>query len=164
MEKTLDRRIILHSDVPASVSDVWKAWTTKDGCKTFFAPDCRIDLRVGGAYEMYFMPDKPAGTRGGEGCSILALQEHAMLSFTWNAPPEMPNIRKQFTHVTLYFNAVDQITTRMQLIHNGWGRGEEWDAAFAYFEKAWGAVVLPRLVHRFKNGPVDWTRPNAFRE
>ena len=61
--------------VDAYKNDVWKAWTTEDGTKTFFAPDCKIDLRPGGAYEMYFNPDAPEGDRGGEGCRILALED-----------------------------------------------------------------------------------------
>jgi hypothetical protein len=44
----------------------------------------------------------------------------------------------------------------MRLTHGGWGAGAVWDEAYDYFDHAWGAVVLPRLVYRFAKGPVDW--------
>jgi hypothetical protein len=45
------------------------------------------------------------------------------------------------------------------LRHDGWGEGGEWDTAFAYFSRAWTDVVLPRLKHRFEQGPMDWSDP-----
>ena len=31
--------------VKANVDDVWKAWTTTEGVKSFFAPDAKVELR-----------------------------------------------------------------------------------------------------------------------
>jgi uncharacterized protein YndB with AHSA1/START domain len=144
--------------VDAFKSDVWEAWTTESGAKTFFAPDCKIDLRPGGAYEMYFDPDAPEGYRGGKGCRILALEDEQMLSFTWNAPPSMPDIRGQFTHVTVRFEH-DYYGTRVTLSHDGWGEGQAWGEAMIYFDKAWNKIVLPRLKYRFCVAIIDWTAP-----
>jgi uncharacterized protein YndB with AHSA1/START domain len=141
------------------LSQIWNAWTTEEGAKTFFAPDCRIDLRVGGAYEMFFDLTAPEGERGGEGLTILAIQPEKMLSFTWNSPPSLPDVRGQLTHVTLYFKSLEENTTQLNLIHDGWGEGGQWDEAFDYFSKAWGDVVLPRLQYCFEHGPVDWENP-----
>jgi len=41
-------------NVNANIEDVWNAWTTEEGVKSFFAPACNIDLKVGRAYEMLF--------------------------------------------------------------------------------------------------------------
>lgn len=148
--------------IPAPLNQVWKAWTTEEGAKTFFAPDCKIDLRPGGAYEMYFNLDAPEGERGGEGLTILALQQEKLLSITWNAPPNLPEVRDQLTHVTLRFEDAGEGRTFLHLIHDGWGKGGEWDQAFDYFTRAWGEVVLPRLQYRFTEGPVDWENPPAL--
>jgi hypothetical protein len=51
------------------------------------------------------------------------------------------------------------VRTRVRFTHMGWGEGEEWDAVFDYFDRAWNAVILSRLVHRFERGPVDWKNP-----
>lgn len=122
--------------VNAALADVWQAWTTEAGAKTFFAPACKIDLRVGGAYEMYFNPAGAEGERGGEGNAILAIQPHNMLAFSWNAPPHLPNVRRQRTSVVLRFKEIAPNKTRVTLVESGWGEGEEWDQAFAYFNRA----------------------------
>jgi hypothetical protein len=54
-------------EVNAPIEKAWGAWTTPDGIKTFFAPDCKVDLRVDGAYEIYFLPEAKPGERGSEG-------------------------------------------------------------------------------------------------
>ena len=154
-----DRIIRAEVTVEAGVDAVWEAWTTEAGAKTFFAPDCHIQLQIDGPYEMYFNPDAEAGKRGGEGLRVLAFQPKTMLTFTWNAPPQLPDVRGQRTHVVVWFKELDERRTRVTLTHDGWGEGDQWDQAFAYFSRAWGGVVLPRLRYRFAVGPVDWDNP-----
>jgi len=144
--------------VPASVDEVWEAWTTEKGVKTFFAPEASVELAIEGNYEMYFAPKQPKGLRGGEGCRILSFVPGEMLSFTWNAPPSLPEVRKEFTWVVLYFKALERNKTRVSLVHVGWQAGEEWQKALQYFDKAW-EVVLGRLQYRFQKGPIDWKKP-----
>lgn len=136
--------------VNAPIGEVWKAWTTEEGVRSFFAPECAIDLRVDGRYEMIFLPDGEPGERGGEGVRFLAIQLKKMLSFTWNAPPHLPEARGQWTHVVLRFFEEGEGRTRVTLRHDGWGEGGEWDGAFAYFERAWLEGVLPSLAKRFE--------------
>ena len=145
--------------VNASVDAVWEAWTTEKGLKTFFAPACKIEPRVFGAFEIYFNPSGAPGQRGAEGNIILAMQPNKMLSFTWDAPPNLPNVRRQRTSVVVRFKGFDNGRTKVTLTATGWGEGEEWDKAFAYFSSAWQEVVLPRLKHRFEVGPIDWNNP-----
>jgi uncharacterized protein YndB with AHSA1/START domain len=142
--------------VPAPVSEVWQAWTTDAGVRTFFAPESRIDLRVGGSYELYFDIEAAPGLRGGEGDIILAIQPEKMLSFSWNGPPEVGELRMQHTHVCVYFEEIDPEHTHVTLRHDGWGVGKDWDAVREYFQQAWFKVVLPRLLQRFTHGPIDW--------
>jgi uncharacterized protein YndB with AHSA1/START domain len=151
-----ERSLRFEVTVPADRAAVWQAWTTEAGVTTFFAPEAWIDLRVGGAYEMYFNPDEPDGKRGGEGLYILAIQPEKMLSFTWNAPVYLPEVRDQHTVVTLRFFELADGRTRIILHHTGWGKGGQWDEAYRYFARAWGEVVLPRLKQRFESGPVSW--------
>jgi uncharacterized protein YndB with AHSA1/START domain len=145
--------------VDAGVREVWDAWTTEEGVMSFFAPGCNLDLKVGGLYEIFFAPDNPPGERGADGMRLLAVEPTSMLSFTWNAPLHLPNVRGQRTHVAVRFEDLGGGRTRVTLRHDGWGEGEEWDKAFKYFDKAWNDVVLPRLKYRFSVGPVDWDNP-----
>ncbi len=148
--------LIFRAEIQASIGDVWQAWTTREGILSFFAPDCLVELNPGGAYEMYFNLDSDQCEKGGEGCRLLAIEEPHMLSFTWNAPPEFPNVRRQKTHVTIRFEQISIEKTLATLTHDGWGTGEEWQAVRAYFDRAWGQVVLPRLQKRFMDGPILW--------
>ena len=164
MEALLDRAVYAEITIPASLDEVWQAWTTEAGAVSFFAPRLRIDLRPGGAYEMYFDLDEQPGKQGGEGMHFLAIQPEQMLSFTWNAPPELPSVRGEMTHVVVRLYPLDSHATRVTLKHDGWGSGGEWDQAFEYFERAWPKIVLPRLRYRFVVGPIDWERPPTAQE
>ena len=119
----VDRTIRLEIIIKAPTEKVWWAWTTRAGIRSFFAPDCNIDLRVLGKYEILFAPSAPAGLRGAEGNLVLAIQEGRMLSFTWDAPPNFPEIRKQRTSVVITLVRLDQNTTRLVFRHTGWGQG-----------------------------------------
>ncbi len=154
-----ERSIVSEILIPGQVAEVYDAWTTVEGIKTFFAPDGKVELKGYGSYEMYFLPDAEPGGKGGEGCKILAFENNKMLSFTWNAPPGLSEVRKHFTHVTVYFLPEGKGLTKVKLVHDGWGTGVEWDKAFNYFSAAWLKVVLPRLKYRFEHGPVDWDNP-----
>ncbi|MDH3252217.1 MAG: SRPBCC domain-containing protein [Ignavibacteria bacterium] len=154
-----ERAITAEIIVPAPLPEVWRAWTTKEGAESFFAPRCNVGLRPGGAYEMLFNLDVEPGKQGGEGMIVMAVQPEQMLAFTWNAPPDLPAVRGQMTHVVIRLFARNAASTHVTLRHDGWGEGGEWDAAFSYFSRAWGEVVLPRLKYRFERGPIDWNNP-----
>jgi len=151
-EKAIDREVI----VKAPVDKVWQAWTTTEGIKTFFAPDGHVELRVDGPFEIFFNPYAPAGEKGADGMRIIGFQENRMLSFTWNAPPHLPEARKQRSVVIVRFESAGEGQTRVSLHHVGWGEGGEWDKAFAYFSTAW-PHVLQNLQESFSKGPVNWT-------
>ena len=144
--------------VPASRSAVWRAWTVSEEAATFFAPQAKIDLRIGGCYEILFFPDNPPGERGAEGLRILSFLPEEMLSFEWNAPPQFPEIRRQKTWVVVQLSEVTDADTEVRLTHLGWGSGDDWDQVYAYFDQAWD-LVLGRLQHRAGHGPIDWENP-----
>jgi uncharacterized protein YndB with AHSA1/START domain len=151
-ERALDKQVL----VKAGLDDVWQAWTTREGIVSFFAPDARIEPRVGGAFEIYMDPGAAPGMKGADDMRFMAVQPKQMISFDWNAPPSLPQARAQRTFVVVRFAAVDDKTTRVSLHHTGWGDGGEWDQAFAYFDKAW-SFVLGNLQQRFEKGPRDWS-------
>jgi uncharacterized protein YndB with AHSA1/START domain len=151
-ERAIDREVV----VAATPEQVWDAWTTREGITSFFAPDARIDARVDGAFEIYINPLAEPGLRGADGMRFMALQPPRMLSFTWNAPPGLPEARQQRTFVVVRIEPVGEKETRVTLHHTGWGDGGEWDKAYGYFDRAWGNV-LGNLKKRFESGPIDWT-------
>jgi len=150
------RMLTTEFEVNAPIAKVWDAWTTPEGIKTFYAPDCKVDLRVDGAYEIYFFPEAKPGERGGEGIRILALEPMRRFAFTWGAPPTIPYVRGQRTMVILEFEKKDARHTLVHFTHLGWGEGASWDEAYEYFDHAWNEVVLPRFRYAMEVGAVDW--------
>ncbi len=148
-ERELRKEVI----VAAPAAEVWAAWATSAGAQTFFAPSARIELSRGGAYEILFAPDAPRGQRGAEGLHVLSYVPGQMISFEWSAPPDFPEIRERgaSTFVVVHITRLGPRRARVVLHHLGWGKGSDWDAMHAYFDRAWD-VVLGRLQKRFAEG------------
>ena len=142
--------------VKAGLADVWAAWTTSEGVESFFAPEARVELRVGGRYEILFVSTAAEGQRGAEDCRILSWLPLEFLAFEWNAPPDFGPLRDQRTQVIVQFQKIDLGQVRVTLMQHGWGIGPEWDRLYDYFDRAWG-YVLGNLVKRFESGPIDWS-------
>jgi uncharacterized protein YndB with AHSA1/START domain len=160
MSQAAEPVIAISVTVKAPVSAVWTAWTSNDGLTSFFAPEAEVDARPDGAFHIFMDPYGKPGMKGADTMQVLALEHEKMLSFTWNAPPHLPEARAQRTVVILRF-APDGDNTELTLTHLGWGSSGEWPKARAYFEKAW-PNVLKNLQVRFETGKAyDWT---AWRE
>lgn len=129
--------------IRADQKTIWEKWTTHSGLKSFIGLDNKLDFRLGGAYEIYFLLENPPGTRGGEGNTVLSYLPHKMLSFTWNAPPSIPEVRNHAhkTWVVVQLEEVAVGQTLVSLDHLGWLDGDKWDEAYAYFDRAWDIVL-----------------------
>ncbi len=130
----------INADLP--IDFAWMMWTTNTGLKSFMAPDCDVELKLFGKYEIYFLLDREYGQRGSEGCKILSFVPREMLSFTWNAPPQFLEIREsgEHTYVVMNFEEISKGRTKITLRHFGWGEGEEWEEVHEYFDHAWSKV------------------------
>jgi uncharacterized protein YndB with AHSA1/START domain len=159
-ERIVRAEIVINKDIDS----VWKAWTTEEGVKTFFAPDCHVDARTGGDYEIYFNPAGEKGHRGAEGTRILALQAPHMISFSWNNPPHIPAIRWQYTSVVVRLEQLGESKTRVVLVQSGFGNGKDWDESFKFFGAAWRVQILPFLKRSLETSPIDWKNPPKISE
>jgi uncharacterized protein YndB with AHSA1/START domain len=144
-EKRLDFEVV----VPASLDDVWQAFTTASGLVTWLTPAAKVELRLGGPWEADF----PGGKTGGG--TILSFLPREMLAVAALAPEAFPTVRRERTQAVFRFEPVDPTHTRVRLAQIGWQVGSEWDAAFAYLAGG-NAQLLNSLHHRFASGPVDW--------
>ncbi len=142
----------------APPSAIWPLWTSSRGMAQWLLPTSSIELRIGGPYELYFMPDAPEGTRGGEGNRVLSFLPERMLSFTWNAPPTIPHTRDQRTWVVVELEALSPDETLVRLSHLGWpesglaDKDGPWAETHAYFDHAWGRVMAALAAH-FEEAP-----------
>lgn len=153
---TKERVLALSIEINAPVDSVWSRWTTDTGRAKFFAPASKLELATLGYMEILFAPQAPVGERGAENNRVLAVQDKQMLSFTWDAPPTFPEIRKQRTVVILRFHKIDANKTLLVFHQTGWGTGAEWDKVYGYFTQAWAYMVLPNLKYSLEVKPIDW--------
>lgn len=149
------RVLYKEASVDAPLAEVWKAWTTNEGLTSFFGPGAHMEATPGGPFEIYFSLKAPEGLRGSEGCKVHSIVLGKLLAFEWNQPPTISALRGVHTLVTLRFEELAPNRVRVAMTHSGWGVGEDWDKAYAYFDRAWDAV-LGNLRYRFAVGPVDW--------
>lgn len=138
-----ERQIAVERVVSLPVAECWRMWTTTEGVGSFLTPHNKIELTVGGPFEVYFRIENPEGQRGSEGCKVLSFLPERMLSFEWNAPPHFAEVRKKRSRVVVMFEEVPS-GTKVELIHLGFGQSEQWDQVHEYFTLAW-----PQVMDRF---------------
>jgi uncharacterized protein YndB with AHSA1/START domain len=145
-----DKMLRVEITVPASRSDVWKAFSTSEGLSTWLAPNSVVDLKPGGDWMVRF----PGGDTGGGTIVSLVPQKEIVISAL--APDKFPTVRAQRT--TARFELEDHGTgTLVRLTQTGWKDGDEWDRAYEYLT-AGNAQLLATLHRRFVNGPIDWSK------
>src|SRR5688500_9439274 len=71
---------------PASPEKVWAAIASSEGLAVWAAAAANVDLRLGGAYELYFKPQNAPGKRGMEGNTILSFVPARMISYSGELP------------------------------------------------------------------------------
>jgi len=141
-------------DIQASLADVWEAWTTVEGVNSFFGNDAKIEMRIGGAYEIYFVMERPKGQRGTEGSKLLAFVPKRMIAFEWAIPRQFVAIRKQAnqlwnrTWVVVFLEALDEAHTQVEVFHMGLESGDKWEEVHKFFDRNWDAI-LKRLHQSF---------------
>lgn len=139
--------VTLSVRVPADVSQVWRAWTESSELRRWWAiPAARIDLRIGGAYELQFLPNAPVGARGSENCRILSYVPDRMVSFTWTTPSHLA-VPQTHTWVVLTFSEAQDGGTDVELVHSGFLHGPGWQECREYFRQAWRRVLRHLVDH-----------------
>lgn len=137
-----DKQIIKTRVFHQSQDSLWWRWTTHEGLKTFFGSDNKIELIPGGSFEIYFLRDNPYGLKGSEGCKVLSYLSEDFFSFSWNAPPQFPEVRNSEykTWVIVGFKQMGDMKTELKLTHTGWPKDEKWAPVYDYFNIAWDRV------------------------
>ncbi len=146
--------------VSAPLNDVWSAWTSSEGVKSWFSPEANVDPRPGGPFELFFDPANH-DHESTKGCVFTEIEHGSSLSFTWKGPgqfAQLMNDPSRLTKVLVTFHDVSGLT-RVIINHIGWGDGEEWAQAREWHQKAW-KDVLASLKSVLESHIDDlWTAP-----
>lgn len=144
--------------VPGTPGEVFDLWLTREGVRTFFAPDAVIEPRAGGAYTIVFAPkEDPEGlSHGTKGARILELEPGKKLTFEWitftlkeipgvPGPPVVSaaerNVSPLPTAVELTFEPSGETHTLVRLRHRAFPQEPKWNEAHAFFSRVWPAVL-----------------------
>ena len=146
-----EKALRFEATVPASVDEVWKAFTTSEGMTTWIWRDAKVELREGGDWLVLY----PGGKTGGG--TILAVEPKKKLVLSAMAPEWFPHVRAERTRAVFEFAAKDADHTTVTLTQTGWKEGKEWDDAYEYLSKG-NAQLLAQLQQRFEKGPIDWSK------
>lgn len=143
--------------VNATPAEVWEAFTTAEGLKSWAVPAAWVDFRVGGSWETSYDPAATQGDPANIRNRILSYQPTSMISIqAVQAPPG-------FEHAELLENLLSVFTFEPVSAHHtlvvaagvGYVQGEGYDALYEFFRRG-NRWTLERLRERFESGPVDW--------
>ena len=143
-------KLVIEVEIPASVTEVWRAFSTREGLITWLTPDAVVDLRPGGDWICRF----PGGSTGGG--TILSFVPEKELVVAALAPDSFPHVRAERTRAVFQFEPRGS-STIVRLTQTGWKSGDEWTRAYEYL-LAGNAQLMSSLHKRFVEGPVDWKK------
>lgn len=144
------QKLVIELEIPAPVSEVWRAFSTSDGLSTWLTPNAVVDLRPGGEWTAHF----PGGSTGGG--TIVSFVPEKEIVLAALAPDKFPHVRAERTQATFQFESRGASTV-VRLTQTGWKTGPEWTQAYEYLV-AGNAQLMATLHHRFVSGPIDWSK------
>jgi uncharacterized protein YndB with AHSA1/START domain len=157
-----DRALQLSIDVPASARDVFDAFATSDGFRSWAVPVARVDLKIGGFIEASYDASATLGAPGNIKNQIVAYVPGRLLVIrNVQAPAGFVNQELFGRTVTIIeFVALNPKHTRVTLTNAGYGPGAGFADVYRHFEWA-DAYTLEELRKRFAEGPTDWSKAQA---
>jgi uncharacterized protein YndB with AHSA1/START domain len=137
--------------VSAQLNEVWSAWTSSEGVKSWFSPEAKIDPHPGGPFELYFDPANH-DHESTKGCVFTEIEHGSLLSFTWKGPgqfAQLMNDPSRLTKVLVTFQDVSGLT-RVIVNHK---QAREWH------QRAWKDVLASlKSVMESREGEI-WNEP-----
>jgi uncharacterized protein YndB with AHSA1/START domain len=140
------------ASIAAPIDLVWWAWTETERITEWFAPAANIVAVDGGAFELFFDPADHI-RMSTIGCVITAIESMERLVFTWKGPDQFAQLMNEpvpATSVEVIFQQ-DNGNTCVQIVHSGWGDGDDWNEAREWHNKAWEGI-LQSLVSGLESG------------
>jgi uncharacterized protein YndB with AHSA1/START domain len=140
--------------VDASVSEVWKAYTTKEGLESWMVAHADIALKVGGRMRTHYDPKGALGDPKTIENTILSYEPERMLSVKVSrVPAGFPfpiAIKTMWTVV--YFEPIGPLKTRVREVSLGFGDDDESKKMREFFDRG-NAATLVQLQKHFSEQP-----------
>lgn len=136
--------------VSAPIEQVWAAFTTADGLRSWMAPHAEIDLRIGGLMRSNYNAQGSLADPGTIENRVLAFEPGRMLALQVARAPDgfpFPTAVQQMWTV-IYFDPDGPNRTRVRTVGLGFGPDEESQKMRVFFQQG-NATTLKQLQGRF---------------
>ncbi|MEO1523972.1 MAG: SRPBCC domain-containing protein [Planctomycetota bacterium] len=133
-----DHRVVDEFEIEASVDDVWAAFTTTEGLKSWVAPLAEIDFRVGGKWRANYSEGGTLGDANTIENTILCFDPKRMLSIKATGFPEnfpFKEVAKK-TWSVFYFDSLGDSKTKITIVGLGYDDSEASQKMRAFFKPA----------------------------
>jgi activator of Hsp90 ATPase-like protein len=145
------RVLRIESIVATNPKEVWKAFTTVEGLRTWIAPVVAIDLRVGGSLSTHYDKTATIGSPGTIRLGIMNYLEGELMTlkvkltkqFGEKVCSEDQNLQ-EIIQIVPWTKGTTKVVSSMV----GWGTGKEWDDAYDFFARG-NEWTYKQLVSRF---------------
>lgn len=146
--------------VSASIQNVWEAFTTLEGVKTWMVPVAEVELKHGGKYYTHYSSDARIGDPGSIYNTVLCYVPMEVFCFKVNLNEGFPEIVRNEDEDLFYvvqFEEIDDGQVKLTGSMLGWKQGEEWEQTYKKFD--WGnRYTFEQLNKRFVDGPIDFQK------
>jgi uncharacterized protein YndB with AHSA1/START domain len=143
--------VVSEGIIDAPPAEVWRAWTTAEGMRSWLAPKADIDLRIDGLMRANYNPKGELGDDSTIENKILAFDPERMFAIRVAKAPQsfpFPNaVQKMWTVV--YFSDLGAGKTFVRAIGHGFTDDPESARMRDFFQKG-NDYTLAELFKRFK--------------
>ena len=131
-------REVFEIEIDASIDEVWSAFTTTDGIKSWVAPLAEIDFKVGGKWRANYNAEGNLGDSTTIENTILAYDPKRMISLKATTFPEGFAFVEaaQNTWSVFYFSSVSELRTKITVVGLGYTDSEQSQKMRAFFKEA----------------------------
>lgn len=136
--RTGERVLRIESVVPASVDQVWSAFTTTEGMSSWFSREAVVELAFGGVVKLRTGASTSLGDTGAAGMDILNYLEPEVITYKVHLDERFSEtIREQddYLQEIVQLVRVGEKSTKVVASMVGWGTSRIWDDAYAFFAK-----------------------------
>lgn len=142
--------IVHEGVVDAPLNQVWTAFSTTEGLRSWLAPHAEIDLRVGGIMRTNYNASGKLGDPATIENTILSFEPHRMISIRVSRAPENFPFPNAVYHMwtVVYFDAISPNQTGIREVSLGFTTDPESQRMRAFFQKG-NATTLSQLQRHF---------------
>lgn len=129
--------VVTEGTVRASVDDVWRAWTTKEGIESWMVAKTEFELRVGALWRTSYNKDSDLNDDASIHQEILAYDPGRMFSFRTVKPPKGFPFPAAIlnTWTVVYFEPIDTGQTKITIRMLGYAEDAESQKMRSFFER-----------------------------